>query len=147
MGPAVYKLFMKVKPMARRILRARGFYTIHDLMLQYKTHVWGAIQHATPALYDACPSVLSRLDSVQSSFVQHHGLTDEEAFMDNNFSPPASNRDIAMLGLLYKIAHNMAAQHYWNYSHECLSWIPEPLVAPLPCMICNLRFSMMGHNC
>ena len=85
--------------MARRILRTRGFYTVQDLMLQYKTHIWGSIEHATPALYHACSSTLSRLDSVQTSFVQHLGLSEEETFIDNNFIPPAVRRDIAMLGL------------------------------------------------
>ena len=76
-------------------------------MLQYNTHTWGFIGHANPALYHACSSTLSRLDSVQTSFVQHLGLNEEEAF--NDFIPPAVRRDIAMLGLLYKIAHNIAA--------------------------------------
>ena len=95
--------------MARRILRVRGFYTLRDLMLQYKTHIWGTIEHATPAIFHVCSSVLGRLDSVQTSFVSHLGLSEEETFIDNNFAPPAVRRDVAMLGLLYKIAYNIGA--------------------------------------
>ena len=109
MGPAAEKLFRKVKPMARRILRTRGFYTVQDLMLQYKTHIWGSIEHATPALYHACSSTLSRLDSVQTSFVQHLGLSEEEAFIDNHFILLAVRRDIAMLAWI--IVHN-CPQHW-----------------------------------
>ena len=81
MGLAVDNLFRKVKPMARRVLRTHGFYTVQDLMLQYKTHIWGSIEHATPALYHACSSTLSRLDSVQTSSVLHIALSEEEAFL------------------------------------------------------------------
>ena len=46
---------------------------------------------------------------MQTSFVSHLGLSEEETFIDNNFAPPAVRREVVMLGLLYNIAHNIAA--------------------------------------
>ena len=41
MHEAVRKLYGKGKPKARAILRARGFFSRAELILQYKAHVLG----------------------------------------------------------------------------------------------------------
>ena len=76
--------------------------------MQFKSHIWGLIESVTPALYHAAPSVVGKLDRVQTSFVDKLGLTQREAFLWFGLQPLGLRRDIAMMGVLYKCAHGIA---------------------------------------
>ena len=108
MHKCVDKIYKRIKPKARRMLRARRFFSQKELVMQYKAHIWGIVESATPALYHAAPSVLSKLDGVQTSFVRNLGLTEREAFLWYGLHPMCFRRDVAMLGVLYKCAHGNA---------------------------------------
>ena len=77
-------------------------------MTQFKTHIWGLVEFHTPALFHCPPSLLSKLDRLQVSFLEKLGISEEEALLTYNFAPFKTRRDIAMLGFLYKIAHGHA---------------------------------------
>ena len=68
MKACIDKLYNKAKPKARRILRAQRFFSTSDLIMQFKAHVWGIIESAVPAIYNAAPSLLARIDGIQTSF-------------------------------------------------------------------------------
>ena len=80
MHECVDKVYKRAKPKARRLLRVQRFYSQKDMVKQFKAHIWGLIESVTPALYHAAPSVTTKIDRVQSSFVANIGLTEREAF-------------------------------------------------------------------
>ena len=108
MHECVDKVYKRAKPKARRLLRARRFFSQRDLITQFKTHIWGLVESVTPALYHAAPTVLAKIDRIQSSFVAKLGLTDRDAFLRHGLHPLCLRRDVAMLGVLYKCAHGKA---------------------------------------
>ncbi len=108
MHECVDKIYKRAKPKARRLLRSARFFSRKELVMQFKSHIWGLIESVTPALYHAAPSVVGKLDRVQTSFVDKLGLTQREAFLWFGLQPLGLRRDIAMMGVLYKCAHGIA---------------------------------------
>ena len=102
MHSAVDQVLNKIRPKATAILRTRGYYSVGDLILQFKTHVWGLIESHLGAYFHAAPSLLDKIDGVQRHFLRELGLTSEQAFLEFNFAPPSLRRNIAVLGLLHK---------------------------------------------
>ena len=92
----------------RTLMRTRRFYDVANMVRLYKTHILSYIEGATPAIYHAAPSVLKPLDDLQSSFLLHLNITDTQAFLDHGLAPLSMRRDIAMLGLLFKVASGIA---------------------------------------
>ena len=92
----------------RTLLRTQRFYDRRSTVKLYKSHVLSFVEGGTPALYHACPSILRPLDAIQETLLQEIGLTDAEALLDFNLAPLPMRRDIAMLGLLYKVSRGMA---------------------------------------
>ena len=107
MHECVDNIYKRAKPKARRLLRAQRFFTQRELIKQFKAHIWGLIESVTAALYHAAPSVIGKLDGIQSSFVSKLGLSDREAFLWYGLHPLNLRRDVAMLGVLYKCAHGL----------------------------------------
>ena len=99
------------------LLRARAFFTTPELMHLYKAQVLSFIESSTPGIYHAAASVLSRVDRVQDRFLRNVGLDDVSALVDYRLAPLCARRDIAMLGVLHKIALGKA---------------PKPLAALFP---------------
>jgi hypothetical protein len=62
------------------------------------------MEGATPAIYHAAPSTLQPLDAVFDSFLEQIGMSPEVALIGHSLAPLGMRRDIAMLGLLHKIA-------------------------------------------
>lgn len=52
----------------------------------------------------ACKTQLARLDSFQRGFLNELELSEEEAFLEYNFAPPALRRRIGLLGFAHKVA-------------------------------------------
>ena len=101
-------IYNKAKPKSRRILRARRFFSTADLVMQFKAHVWGIIESYVPAIYHAAPSSLEKVDGFQISFLSHLDLNEKDGFLHYGLAPLVLRRDIGMLGVLYKCAHNTA---------------------------------------
>ncbi len=108
MNVAIDKLYRKAKPKARALLRCRKYFGLLDLVILYKSHVRSQIEWCNAAVFHAARSLLCRLDSVQTSFVEHLGLSERVAFIEFQLAPLELRRDIGMLGALWKIAHGKA---------------------------------------
>ena len=124
MHTAVRKLKETCAPKLKALLRARGFFTTAELVLQFKSHILGVVECRTSGLYHAATSVLQPVDSLYDSFVREVGLTAEEAFLHYNLAPLCLRRDVAMLGLLHKCVLGLA--------HPQLCELFQP-TATVPC--------------
>ena len=74
----------------------------------YTSQVRSVLECFTPAIYHAEKGFLNRLDDVQNKLLKFLNITPEEAILNYNMAPLPMRRDMAMLGLLFKIAHKKA---------------------------------------
>ena len=58
MHTAIDQLLSKIRPKSTAILRMRGYYSISDLINQYKTHVWGLVEAHCGGYFHAATSLL-----------------------------------------------------------------------------------------
>jgi hypothetical protein len=86
----------------RMLLRTRRFYTDAELVVLYKSHLLSFLEYRTPAIYHATRDILSRLDRVQTKFLEDVGISEADALMEFNLAPLSTRRDIAMLGVLHR---------------------------------------------
>ena len=102
----------------RILLRAQRYFSMEQLMIQYKTHILPFLEHSTPALYHATDTLLSTVDRVQKTFLRRVGLTEEAAFLDHNLLPLSTRRDIAMLGVVHRTVLGEGPPHFqkWFFS-------------------------------
>ncbi len=90
------------RPKIKALLRTMKLYSISDMIQQFKTHIWGLIEYHTGAVLHTTPTVLARLDRLQTSFLEGLSIIEEVAFLDYNFAPTMLRRDIGILGFLQK---------------------------------------------
>ena len=102
MNAEIDYLVSRAKPKIHALLRTRGIYSVKDMILQYKTHIWGITEHPNGCIVHATDTVLKRLDHLQTSFLSKLEIDESHAFLEYNFAPSALRRDIAVLGLLHK---------------------------------------------
>ena len=114
MHHCIDKLYRKSKPKARSILRCAAFYDLPSLLLLFKSHCRSQIEWANGAIYHAAKSLLSRIDSVQTSFCEHLNLNVASAFLEFNLAPLQLRRDIGMLGVLWKVSRKSAHSDMCN---------------------------------
>ena len=108
MGDEVAQMLGKCKPKITAMLRRRAFYSVKDLVQQFKTHVWPLLESTMGAIFHASTYLLVKIDRLQVSFLKEIGLSEEEAFLQYNVAPLGLRRNIGMLGLLFKIATGQA---------------------------------------
>jgi hypothetical protein len=96
----------------KMLIKTRRFYTDAELVMLYKTNLLSYLEYRTPAIYHATRDHLSRLDRVQTKFLQDVGINEVEALMEFNLAPLAVRRDIAMLGLIHRAALGKGPQHF-----------------------------------
>ena len=104
----VQKLIARAKPKIKAIPRCRRHYGVDKLVTQYKAHVLCLLEINVGGFYHALGSILQPLDRLQKKILIELGLEEEEGFLLHNLAPLAMRRDIAMLGLLYRIVHGFA---------------------------------------
>ena len=102
MHSAVEQDLSKIRPKIRAILRTRGYYSIPNLILQFKTHIWGLIETNMGGYFHAASYLLENIDKAQNRFLRELGITPEHAFMEHAFAPPSLRRNIGALGFLHK---------------------------------------------
>ena len=129
MENGVAALLQKARPKCRSLLRSRKFYSISDMIMQFKTHILGILESNIGGIYHATQHILAPLDRILTTFVHALNLEVEEAFLKYNLAPLALRRDIAMLGFLHKL--NLPESHA-----DIRALFPH-----LPCH--DIRF---GHN-
>ena len=108
MFPAIRVFSGDARCRLKALLRAQRYYDLPTLVRMYKCHVLSFVEGATPAIYHASPSTLGLLDDLQNEFLREAGLTAESALCDHRLAPLAMRRDIAMLGLLWKVSRGGA---------------------------------------
>ncbi len=120
----------------QKLLKSRRYFTTPELVHLYKAQVLSFIESSTPGLYHAAASVLDRVDRVQRRFLREVGLNERTALCDFRLAPLPSRRDMAMLGVLQKVALGIApiqlaalfplrgsvAEH--RYAHRMRHWRP-----------------------
>ena len=62
------------------------------------------MEYAHGILEMACKTQLARLDSFQRGFLNELETSEETAFLEHNFAPPALRRRIGLLGFAHKVA-------------------------------------------
>ena len=102
MHSAIDAIAKKVRPKIKNLLRMRAFYSVEDLVLQYKTHILPILECHNGAIFHAADSHLAVLDRLQHSFIHALGMTEATMFLEHNLAPLRLRRDIAILGLLHK---------------------------------------------
>ena len=81
---------------------SRGYHSIADLNMQFKTHIWGLIEVHNGGYFHAIPSLLDKIEHAQNRFLRELEVSPEQAFLDFNFAPPRIRRNTAVLDLLNK---------------------------------------------
>ena len=102
MSEAVSEIVSAAGWKLRTLLRTRRFYTDSDLISLYKAHLLSFLEYRTPAVYHATRAILSRLDAVQSRFLNNIGVDEVTALAVFQLAPLSVRRDIAMLGLIHR---------------------------------------------
>ena len=103
MEDEIRRIQKKARPKVKAILATRNYYSLSDMMQQYKSHALCHLESSCCAIYHAAQTHLNTLDAIQESFVHELGLTHQDAFLEFNLAPLNLRRDIAVLGLLHKI--------------------------------------------
>ena len=76
----------------------------------FKCHILSFLEGATPAIYHAAPSILKPLDELQRTLLDELSLSTTDALLNFNLAPLGMRRNIAMMGILFKIAHGIGPQ-------------------------------------
>ena len=92
----------------KTLLRTRRFHTKSELIKLYKSQILSFIESRTVGIHHAAPSVLACVDRVQRRFLREIDTTSFEALVNWRLAPLGCRREMAMLGLLYRIAHKIA---------------------------------------
>ena len=88
--------------------RTKRFHTKSELMRLYKAQTLSFIESRIVGIHHAAPSVLACVDRVQKRFLREMQVTSIEALVEWRLAPIGFRRTMAMLGLLYRIAQNIA---------------------------------------
>ena len=75
---------------------------MENLILQFKTQIWGLIEANMGGYFHAASSLLDKIDAVQNRFLHELDMNPAFAFLTYNFAPPSLRRNIGILGLLHK---------------------------------------------
>ena len=102
MHSCIDQLLSKIRPRITAILRTRGFYSIPDLIIHFRTHIWDLIEMNIGGYFHAASSLLAEIDHAQNRFLHELRLSSEHAFLEFNFAVPEFRRNIAVLELFQK---------------------------------------------
>jgi len=102
MQQAIEKILSQIRPKIKAILRTKPYYSVGELINQFKTHVWGLMEIHNAGIFHASDYLLQKLDSAQHDFLIDLGVEEADAFLQHNFAPPSLRRNIGVLGLLQK---------------------------------------------
>jgi len=97
------------------ILRARRYFSLTDLVLQYKSQVLSYLEYRTAAISHAADTHLYVLDSVQRRFLENVNLLPQTAFAKCNLAPLSCRRDIANLGVIYRAVIRRGPKLLWKF--------------------------------
>ena len=102
MHTAIDQLLAKIRPRSTAILRTRGYYSVPDLINQYKTQIWGLVEAHCGGYFHAATTLLEKIEGVQQNFLKQLNVSTSDAFIEFNFAPSMLRRNIGVLGLIHK---------------------------------------------
>ena len=102
MTAEVARIKGKARPKIKAILRTRRYYSLADMVAQFKTHVLCLLEGTIGGIFHAASSHLNELDGLQRHFVHELGISEGDAFMHYNLAPLKLRRNIAVLGLIHR---------------------------------------------
>ena len=108
MNVAIEAIRNKAMPRLQAILAAVKELGQKAAIPLYKSQARSVLECFTPAIYHAEKGFLNRLDDVQNKLFTFLKITPEEAILKYNMAPLPMRRDMAMLGLLFRIARKEA---------------------------------------
>ena len=136
MSAACFEIAGQAHCRLRSLLRCKQFFSMQTLVRHYKSQVLSFIEWSTPAIHHAPIFFLTQIDRVQETFLAEIDLSAGQALMDFGLAPLQTRRDIAMMGLLFRIAKGRAPPQF-------NSVIRRAEAAPFPR---NLRQPAAQHN-
>ena len=134
MHPAVKKIMSKARPKMIALLKTKRYYSIRDMIIQFKTHLLCVLESSNAAVYHASDTALAPLRRIMDHFLEDLNMDPATAFVDYNLAPLDLRRDIGMLGLLHKCQLGLA--HPW-----LMSLFPPATVEPS-----GTRYSDKRHD-
>ena len=126
MHTCIDQLLSKIRPKGTAILRTRAYYSVPELIKQYKTHVWGLVEIFSGAYFHAADTMLNKIGQVQTSFLNKLEVSLEQAFLEFNFAPAELRRNIGILGMIHK---RVLGQCHPSYQ-QLLPWYSERFDTP-----------------
>ena len=108
MADEISRLTQKARAKVTAIVRSRCFYTVRELVQQYRTHVLCLLDESNGSICHASPTHLSKFDKVQKRFLDEIGLDQTEAFLEHSIAPLQLRKSIGMLGFLHKVVLGLA---------------------------------------
>ena len=87
MSDAVDYVCARARPKIKALLRSRPYYNVADLIVQFKTHIWGLIEFTHGSVMHASETLLAKIEDLQRGFVRQLAMTEEMAFLDHNMAP------------------------------------------------------------
>ena len=97
------------------LLRTRRYFSVVDLVLQYKSQVLSYLEYRTAVVSHAADIHLHLLDSVQRRFLDNIDITDLVAFQQFNLAPLCARRDIANLGIIFRAVTRRGPKKLWPF--------------------------------
>ena len=70
MEDAVCDIVRRLRPKIRAMLRTRLMHDTSQMIVQFKTHIWGIAEYQNGSIMHASPTILQKLDNMQSAFLQ-----------------------------------------------------------------------------
>ena len=118
MDKAIDALLGKCRWKLRMLIRSQRHFDAKNLVSLYKSRMLGYIEYRTAAIYHASDSLLAPVDEIQTRFLRHLGISEEEALMKFNLTPLCTRRDMAMLGLIHRTVIGKGCPHFKRFFRE-----------------------------
>ena len=97
-------------------------FTMFLTWFNWKSDVLSFIEYRTPAIYHACASALSQIDSRQAMFLRDLGLSALDALVHFKLAPLCSRRDMSMLGVIHRSVLGLGPDHFHEFIRPPWRW-------------------------
>jgi hypothetical protein len=112
MDAACFEIAGQAHSRLKTLLRGQRFFALPVLVRLYKSQILSFVEYATPAIYHAPDFFLLQVDRVQTLFLEEVSISAKQALLEFNLAPLSTRRDIAMLGLLFRIVRGSAPPEF-----------------------------------
>ena len=123
MDSAIDLLLTKIRPKIRAILRTHGYYSVPELITQFKTHIWGLMEANTGGIFHASSYRFAKIDHTQDRFLRELGLSAEQAFMKFNVCPSEASPQYRYIRSTPQTCPRIMSPKFWDVVH-CILLAP-----------------------